>query len=62
METSLKQAVFFRDLGQIEYRDAWDLQADGSYLRVGANGSTEQHGAQQALMARYSAGGAITEN
>lgn len=26
METSLKQAVFFRDLGQIEYRDAWDLQ------------------------------------
>jgi polyphosphate kinase len=42
--------------------DAWDLQADGSYLRVGANGSTEQHGAQQALMARYSAGGAITEN
>ena len=26
MKTSLKQEVFFRDLGQIEYRDAWDLQ------------------------------------
>lgn len=42
-------------------RDAWDLQADGSYLRVGADGSGEQHGAQQALMARYSAGGATTQ-
>ncbi|HEX6430000.1 MAG TPA: lipoyl(octanoyl) transferase LipB [Niastella sp.] len=26
MKTSIKQGVFFRDLGQIEYRDAWDLQ------------------------------------
>src|SRR5687768_15382010 len=26
MKTSLKQEVLFRDLGQIEYRDAWDLQ------------------------------------
>jgi lipoyl(octanoyl) transferase len=26
METSIKQEVLFRDLGQIEYRDAWDLQ------------------------------------
>lgn len=26
MQTSLKQGVLFRDLGQIEYRDAWDLQ------------------------------------
>jgi lipoyl(octanoyl) transferase len=26
METSIKQGVLFRDLGQIEYRDAWDLQ------------------------------------
>jgi len=26
MKTSIKQAVTFRDLGQIEYRDAWDLQ------------------------------------
>jgi lipoyl(octanoyl) transferase len=26
MKTSNKQEVFFRDLGQIEYRDAWDLQ------------------------------------
>nr|WP_139351937.1 polyphosphate kinase 1 [Polaromonas sp. A23] len=43
-------------------RDAWDLQADGSYLRVGASGSAEQHGAQQALMARYSAGGAVTRS
>jgi lipoyl(octanoyl) transferase len=26
MKTSKKQGVQFRDLGQIEYRDAWDLQ------------------------------------
>ena len=26
MQTSIKQEVLFRDLGQIEYRDAWDLQ------------------------------------
>jgi len=26
MKISKKQAVLFRDLGQIEYRDAWDLQ------------------------------------
>jgi len=26
MKTSKKQGVLFRDLGQIEYRDAWDLQ------------------------------------
>ncbi|MCS3800471.1 lipoyl(octanoyl) transferase LipB [Niastella sp. OAS944] len=26
MKTSIKQAVQFRDLGQIEYRDAWELQ------------------------------------
>jgi lipoyl(octanoyl) transferase len=26
MKISIKQAVLFRDLGQIEYRDAWDLQ------------------------------------
>ena len=26
MKTSIKQGVFFRDLGQIEYRNAWDLQ------------------------------------
>jgi lipoyl(octanoyl) transferase len=26
MKTSIKQGVQFRDLGQIEYRDAWDLQ------------------------------------
>lgn len=42
-------------------RDAWDLQADGSYLRVGTDGAAEQHGAQQALMARYSAGGALAD-
>ena len=36
--------------------DAWDLQPDGSYLRVQATGSGSQHGAQAALMARYSAG------
>ena len=35
--------------------DAWDLQPDGSYLRVGAPDKGEQHGAQAALMARYSA-------
>jgi polyphosphate kinase len=43
-------------------RDAWDLQADGSYLRVAASGPAEQHGAQQALMARYSAGAAVTRS
>lgn len=26
MKTSIKQGVQFRDLGKIEYRDAWDLQ------------------------------------
>jgi lipoyl(octanoyl) transferase len=26
MKTSIKQGVLFRDLGQIEYREAWDLQ------------------------------------
>ncbi|THU40019.1 lipoyl(octanoyl) transferase LipB [Niastella caeni] len=26
MKTNIKQGVFFRDLGQIEYRNAWDLQ------------------------------------
>lgn len=36
-------------------RDAWDLQPDGSYLRVAAQGDTPRHGAQAALMARYSA-------
>ncbi len=39
--------------------DAWDLQPDGSYLRAGASPQGEQHGAQAALMARYSAGGAV---
>ena len=38
--------------------DAWDLQSDGRYLRVG-QGTTAQagtrHGAQAALMARYAA-------
>ncbi|MFS2037044.1 polyphosphate kinase 1 [Polaromonas sp. CT11-55] len=36
-------------------RDAWDLQPDGSYLRVSSQGELPQHGAQAALMARYSA-------
>ena len=40
-------------------RDAWDLQPDGNYLRVGASGQGERHGAQDALMQRYSAGGAV---
>ena len=36
--------------------DAWDLQPDGTYVRVGQ--STENgHGAQAALMARYTAPG-----
>src|SRR5690349_340364 len=26
MKTSIKQGVFFRDLGQLGYQDAWDLQ------------------------------------
>ena len=38
--------------------DAWDMQADGKYLRVNATDSADAqgaHGAQAALMARYSA-------
>jgi polyphosphate kinase len=36
-------------------RDAWDLQPDGTYLRVDQQGDAPRHGAQAALMARYSA-------
>jgi polyphosphate kinase len=36
-------------------RDAWDLQPDGTYLRVHPQGDTPRYGAQAALMARYSA-------
>ena len=36
-------------------RDAWDLQPDGTYLRVHPQGPEQRHGAQSALMARYSA-------
>jgi len=36
-------------------RDAWDLQPDGSYIRVNAGDEHKRHGAQAALMARYSA-------
>jgi polyphosphate kinase len=39
--------------------DAWDLQADGTYARVNSrseqHGNAHGHGAQAALMARYSA-------
>ena len=35
--------------------DAWDLQPDGTYSRVNASCPGENHGAQAALMARYSA-------
>ena len=34
--------------------DAWDLQADGTYLRVNPVKPAEGHSAQAALMARYS--------
>ena len=40
--------------------DAWDLQPDGKYVRVGplsAAADDKRHGAQAALMARYSAPG-----
>ncbi len=37
-------------------RDAWDLQPDGTYVRVGKSDNTG-HGAQAALMARYFAPG-----
>jgi polyphosphate kinase len=37
-------------------QDAWDLQPDGRYLRVEAPSGADTHGAQAALMARYSAG------
>ncbi len=35
--------------------DAWDLQPDGTYARVHPRGPAQRHGAQAALMARYSA-------
>jgi polyphosphate kinase len=35
--------------------DAWDLGADGRYVRVQSGGKTVAHGAQAALMARYAA-------
>jgi polyphosphate kinase len=35
--------------------DAWDLQADGSYARVNPSDPALRHGAQAALMARYTA-------
>lgn len=35
--------------------DAWDLQADGSYARVNPSDPAQRHGAQAALMARYTA-------
>ena len=34
--------------------DAWDLQPDGSYVLVNPTDATQRHGAQAALMARYS--------
>ncbi|HSV53992.1 MAG TPA: polyphosphate kinase 1 [Burkholderiaceae bacterium] len=34
-------------------RDAWDLESDGTYRRVNARSGANQHGAQDALMARY---------
>jgi polyphosphate kinase len=37
--------------------DAWDLQADGSYHRLGASEKSRGPGAQAALMARYTAVG-----
>jgi polyphosphate kinase len=33
--------------------DAWDLQADGSYIRVNPDHAKPGHGAQAALMQRY---------
>jgi polyphosphate kinase len=36
-------------------RDAWDLQPNGSYARVKPTDPAQRHGAQAALMARYSA-------
>jgi polyphosphate kinase len=36
-------------------RDAWDLMPDGTYRRVKGAGEPKGHGAQAALMARYSA-------
>ena len=35
-------------------RDAWDLQPNGMYLRVDPSDPAKQHGAQAALMERYS--------
>jgi polyphosphate kinase len=33
--------------------DAWDMQADGNYMRVQAQAKRQSHGVQAALMARY---------
>ena len=35
--------------------DAWDLQADGVYVRAAAADPAQRHSAQAALMARYAA-------
>ncbi|SFC35937.1 polyphosphate kinase [Polaromonas sp. OV174] len=35
--------------------DAWDMQPDGSYVRANPADPAQRHGAQAALMARYSA-------
>ena len=43
-------------------QDAWDLQPDGTYLRVGVSNQGEQHGAQTALMERYSVGTAVMDS
>ncbi len=45
------------DEGLVPYlmdgRDAWDLNADGHYVRVNAAGEQPGHGAQEALATRY---------
>jgi polyphosphate kinase len=46
----------------LDDRDAWDLKEDGKYHRVKGAGETKGHGAQAALMTRYSAAdGAVQE-
>jgi hypothetical protein len=37
-------------------QDAWDLQADGTYLRVQPAARNRKQGAQAALMLRYGTG------
>jgi lipoyl(octanoyl) transferase len=60
MKTSIKQEVFFRDLGQIEYRDAWDLQE--KLLQENVQVKSELRNRLTALESQGAAGNVSPEN